>query len=278
MVKKLPFVFFLFLIVNTNAQPVMKGYRLIWNDEFNKNGSPDATNWTFEKGFVRNQEFQYYQPENAWCENGLLIIEARKEDKANPFYVAGSNDWRKNRPTIQYSSACLLTKGLQSWQYGRFEMRAKIDISSGLWPAWWTLGRTQPWPSNGEIDIMEYYRGKLLANIACMGLERKPEWFSNTFSIDSIGGLDWAKDFHIWRMDWDETQISLYLDDQLLNKVALEKLMNKDGSSFEPFKQPHYLLLNLAIGGQNGGDPSTTQFPKRFEVDYVRVYQKISKP
>ncbi len=278
MVKKLLFVFFLFLIVNTNAQPVMKGYQLIWNDEFNKNGSPDATNWTFEKGFVRNLEFQYYQQGNAWCENGLLIIEARKEDKANPFYVAGSNDWRKNRPTIQYSSACLLTKGLQSWQYGRFEMRAKIDISSGLWPAWWTLGRTQPWPSNGEIDIMEYYRGKLLANIACMGPERKPEWFSNTFSIDSIGGLDWAKDFHIWRMDWDETQISLYLDDQLLNKVALEKLMNKDGSSFEPFKQKHYLLLNFAIGGQNGGDPSTTQFPKRFEVDYVRVYQKISKP
>src|SRR5665213_2013683 len=141
-------------------------YKLVWADEFNTNGAPDSSNWTNENGFVRNKEFQWYQPQNARCENGKLIIEAKKVGKLNPSYVAGSKDWRKSRDSIHYTSACLLTKGLHSWQYGRFIMRARIDISNGLSPAWWTLGLHESWPANGEIDIMEYYRNKLLANIA----------------------------------------------------------------------------------------------------------------
>ena len=262
------------LFNQTQAQNKPAGYHLVWSDEFNNDGLPDPANWTFEKGFVRNRELQYYQPENARCENGLLIIEAKKENKPNPSFVAGSNDWRKNRSTIEYTSACLESKGLQSWQYGRFEMRARINIGAGLWPAWWTLGTSKPWPANGEIDIMEFYRGMLLANMACLDTSRKAEWFSNRFSTDSLGGKKWSDKFHVWRMDWDEVSISLFLDDFLLNKTMLDKLVNKDGSGFEPFKQPHFMLLNLAIGGDNGGDPSRTVFPNRFEVDYVRVYQK----
>ena len=75
-------------------------------------------------------------------------------------------------------------------------------------------------------------------------------------------------------MDWTPAFIALYVDDHLLNKVAIDSLVNKDGSGFNPFKQPHYMLLNLAVGGINGGDPAHTKFPKKFEVDYVRVYQK----
>lgn len=259
----------------TNAQKVPSGYKLIWADEFDVDGAPNPANWTYEKGFVRNHELQYYQPENARCEKGMLIIEAKKEDKPNPAFIADNKDWRKSRATINYTSSCLLSRGLQTWQYGRFEIRAKINISAGLWPAWWTLGVDKGWPGNGEIDIMEYYRGKLLANIACLGADRKAEWFSNTFPADSLGGTKWADQFHVWRMDWDEQAIALYLDDRLLNSVTLDKLINKDGSGFNPFKQPHYMLLNLAIGGDNGGDPSRTVFPNRFEVDWVRVYQKL---
>lgn len=256
-----------------HAQPDER-YKLVWADEFNRNGVPDTNNWNYEKGFVRNEELQWYQLENAVCRNGLLMIEARREEKPNPFYEEGSNSWRKNRKTIQYTSACLITRGKHNWQYGRFEMRAKIDISKGMWPAWWTLGAARPWPANGEIDIMEYYRGKLLANIACLGNGREPEWFSNTFSTDSLGGSKWASEFHVWRMDWTEEFIALYIDDILLNKVHLDSLYNKDGTGFNPFKQPHYMLVNLALGGQNGGDPAETSFPRTFEVDYVRVYQK----
>jgi beta-glucanase (GH16 family) len=250
------------------------GYTLVWADEFNKDGMPDSANWNYEKGFVRNEELQWYQPENASCKNGLLVIEAKREEKPNPLYIAGSNDWRKKRPAINYSAACLITRGKQQWLYGRFEMRARIDISSGIWPAWWTLGIDKGWPGNGEIDIMEYYRGKLLANIACLGNNRKAEWYSKTFPVDSMGGTIWANQFHEWRMDWTEAFIALYCDNVLLNKVDVALLNNKDGSGFNPFNQPHYMLLNLAIGGQNGGDPSQTIFPKKFEVDYVRVFQK----
>lgn len=251
-----------------------EGYQLVWSDEFNKDGAPDSTKWRFEKGFVRNEEYQWYQEANAWCENGLLIIEGRKEVKPNPDFQPGTNNWRRSRENIEYTSSSINTSGKHSWKYGRFIMRGKIDISAGLWPAWWTLGVGGRWPANGEIDIMEYYKGKLLANIACgTDAPYRAEWFSKTISVDSLGGQEWAKKFHIWRMDWDETAISLYVDDLLLNRVELSKLVNKDGSNINPFHQPHYMLLNLAIGGMNGGDPSDTRFPNRFEVDYVRVYQ-----
>jgi len=251
-----------------------EGYKLVWADEFNTPGAPDTLNWRYEKGFVRNEELQWYQQENARCEKGKLIIEGRKEQRPNPLYEASSGDWRKNRQYIEYTASSINTSGKHFWKYGRFVMRGKIDISAGLWPAWWTLGVDGHWPANGEIDIMEYYSKKLLANIACIGPNKKPEWYSKTKNTDSLGGKAWASKFHIWRMDWDENAIALYVDDTLLNKVELTRLINKDGSNINPFKQTHYMLLNLAMGGMNGGDLNDTNFPNQFEVDYVRVYQK----
>ena len=253
----------------------MAGYALVWADEFSKDGMPDTTSWRYEHGLVRNEEEQWYGEDNAYCKNGLLMIEGKKEAKFNPRYEEGSKDWRKSRKSIEYTSSSINTGGRHSWQYGRFLMRGRIDVSSGLWPAWWTLGVGGRWPSNGEIDIMEYYRGKLLANIACgTATSNKAEWYSNTFPVDSMGGTKWASQFHVWRMDWDEEAIALYMDDVLLNKTPLDGLVNKDGSNINPFKQPHYMLLNLAIGGINGGKIGNTVFPNKFEVDYVRVYQK----
>ena len=98
-------------------------YKLVWADEFDKDGPPDPCNWTYERGFVRNQELQWYQPDNARCENGLLIIEGRRERKPNPRYNPESNDWKVNREFAEYTSACVTTRRLHSWMYGRFEMR-----------------------------------------------------------------------------------------------------------------------------------------------------------
>ena len=252
-----------------------EGYHLVWADEFNVNGKPDSTSWRYEKGFARNEELQWYQTDNTWCENGLLVIEARKETKVNPRYQQKSKDWRNSREQINYTSSSINTRGLHSWQYGRFVMRGKIDVSSGLWPAWWTLGNNGEWPSNGEIDIMEYYDGKILANLAIGTAKRyKAEWYSVTKSIPAMGGAQWAAQFHTWRMDWTAEKISLFVDDELLISVPMERLVNKDGSNTHPFKQPHYMLLNLAMGGLNGGPLGDTKFPNRFEVDYVRVYQR----
>ena len=249
------------------------GLRMVWSDEFNNQGKPDTANWNYEYGFVRNHELQWYQPENAFCKDGNLVIEARKDSRTNPLFILNNQDWRKRRENIEYTSSCLLTRGKQSWLYGRFEMRARIGINPGMWPAWWTLGIKQPWPANGEIDIMEYYRGKLLANIACLGADNKAYWFSNTFSTDSLGAAAWAAQFHVWRMDWTSEFIALFCDDQLLNKVSLDSLINRDGTGVNPFRQPHYMLINLAIGGDNGGEPNGAGFPQRLEVDYVRVYE-----
>ena len=108
-----------------------RSYELVWSDEFEQNGMPDTIKWDYEHGFVRNEEFQWYQPENARCENGMLVIEARKEQKLNPWLLNGSKDWRKNREMINYTSSCMITSGKKKWKYGRFEMRARIDISEG---------------------------------------------------------------------------------------------------------------------------------------------------
>ncbi len=253
-------------------------YELVWSDEFNKDGTPDPNNWTYERGFVRNEELQWYQPDNARCENGLLIIEGRRERKENPYYDPNSNSWRRNRQFVEYTSASLTTRRLHSWMYGRFEMWGRIDTRDGLWPAFWTLGIRGRWPSNGEIDIMEYYQGMLLANAAWASDKTwEPVWDDTRKPITDFNDPNWSAKFHIWRMDWDANSIELYVDDILLNTVDLTRTFNKDSEAKNPFRQPHYIILNLAIGGTRGGDPSSTDFPAKFEIDYVRVYKRKTK-
>jgi beta-glucanase (GH16 family) len=123
---------------------------------------------------------------------------------------------------------------------------------------------------------MEFYRGMLLANAAWGSDQRwKALWDDSRTPISELGGKDWAKQFHVWRMDWNESEIRLFVDDRLLNTIDLEKTVNRDRGGANPFQEPHYIILNRAIGGTQGGDPSATEFPARFEVDYVRVYQKV---
>ena len=267
------------LALQPAAQPVPAappaGYTLVWSDEFDVAGAPDPKNWTFENGFVRNQESQWYQPQNARVLNGLLVIEARRERAANPRYEPGAADWRRSRQFAEYTSASLLTRGLHSWQYGYFEMRGRIDTRPGLWPAWWTLGNSGQWPHGGEIDIMEYYRSMLLANVAWGGpTAYRPIWDDVRKPLASFADPAWSGKFHVWRMLWDERSIRLSVDDVWMNDVDVEQTVNQDGSGVNPLRRPHYMLANLAVGGTNGGDPSSTAFPARFEIDYIRVYQK----
>jgi beta-glucanase (GH16 family) len=184
--------------------------------------------------------------------------------------------WRRSREFAEYTSASLTTRGLRSWQYGRFEMRGRIDTRAGLWPAFWTLGVAGPWPHNGEIDVMEYYRGLLLANAAWGGTARSQAIWDDSRTPIASFGKGWPGAFHVWRMDWDERAIALSVDGRRLNDVDLARTVNEDGTRANPFHQPHYLLLNLAVGGTQGGDPSSTRFPARFEIDYVRVYARAA--
>jgi beta-glucanase (GH16 family) len=256
-------------------QPAPSTFELVWADEFDRDGRPDSTKWTFERGFVRNEELQWYRPENARVENGHLVIEARRERLPNPAFDSTSRNWRGRRPYAEYTSASLTTRGLHSWQYGRFEMRARIDVRRGLWPAFWTVGDSGRWPASGEIDVMEYYDGVLLANVAWADSSGRAKWDSSRRRVSELGGAAWADNYHVWRMDWDEREIRLYVDGLLLNSTSLDSTFNGAGRPLNPLRQPHHLILNLAIGGTQGGDPSATRFPARFEVDYVRVYRHL---
>ena len=132
---------------------------------------------------------------------GQLVIEARRERVPNPNYQAGSTSWQRNREFAEYTSTSMITRGLHSWQYGRFEMRARIDTRAGIWPAFWTLGTSGGWPRNGEVDIMEFYRGMLLANVAWGGAKPgSATWDSTRKPITSFPET-WSSQFHVWRMD-----------------------------------------------------------------------------
>ena len=272
-------------VLGASAQ-AQKEYQLVWSDEFDVDGEP-STEWSYENGFQRNEELQWYQSQNAKVKDGCLVIEAKKDFLINPHYEAGSSDWRKNREFIRYTSSCLTTRFSQQFLYGRFEIRAKIPVASGAWPAIWLLGNKWEWPNNGEIDIMEYYikdgQPSILAN-ACWGSTEKWKaiWDSAVIPFTHFTEKDpyWADKFHIWRMDWDKEFIRIYLDDELLNEIDLSKTFNDgfEGNRENPFVNNvvgfgHYLLLNLAVGS-NGGDPNDSQFPLRYYIDYVRVYQK----
>ncbi len=262
----------LFAAMPANPAPADEGaWKLVWHDEFDKDGPPDPANWGYEHGFVRNNELQWYQPENAVCKNGLLIIEARKEHKPNPnAQRAGSR--RISRPEIEVTSSCLITRRKREFTYGKFEMRARIDTRLGSWPAFWALGAGRVgWPECGEIDIMEYYTGTVLANV-CHGFKGQQKWLTTKKPLADLGGESWSKAFHVWTMEWDKDHIDLYLDgDRRAHFVVAE---DDEPGKDNAFRKPQFILLNQAIGGNNGGDPSRLEYPVRLEVDWVRVYQR----
>lgn len=263
---------------DTDAPPARAGMTLFWNDEFAVDGKPDPRFWSSESGFARNEELQWYQSQNATCKGGVLLIEGRKERVKNPNYSAGSSSWKTNRQYAEYTSSSLTTSGRKTWQFGRVEVRARLDAQMGSWPAIWTLGTKGEWPTNGEVDIMEFYPSGTTplfhANLAWGTATRwNAAWNSKTKTLSSFTSkdADWVKKFHVWTMEWTKDSIVLSLDNTVMNAASLANTKNNDGTN--PFQdRSQYILLNLAIGA-NGGDPSKATFPMKYEVDYVRVYQ-----
>jgi beta-glucanase (GH16 family) len=247
---------------------------LIWSDEFEGEGVLDSSRWTFEEGFIRNEELQWYQQENAFQEDGMLVIEGRTEDRLSPSYVPGSSAWQTQRETIEYTSASVTTEDLFEWQTGRLVVRAKVSNLAGTWPAIWTLGTDCEWPSNGEVDVMENYGGDILANFA-WGTDTRwsAQWDAAHWPVSDFGE-GWTDEFHVWELDWTETSMTIYLDGTVLNTVSLTDTVNGSAAceGQNPFQQPHYLLLNLALGGA-GGSVDGLSFPTRYLIDYVRIYQ-----
>lgn len=268
-------ILFLTLGSILHAQPDLPArddsWKLVWAEEFNA-AAPDPGIWEYETGFKRNRELQWYQQDNVRCRDGHLIIEGRREQVANPGFEKGSRSWQKVRRFARYTSGSLITRPEHSWKFGRWEIRARFPAKAGLWPAIWTTGHGK-WPQAGEIDIMEFYRGLILANTVHGGESREQVWNSSRTPIEEFHIETWDQEFHEWVMLWDEKRIAFYLDGRLLNEVDLTDMPKTGPGETHPFHEPHRMRLNLAIGS-NGGDPSKTGFPQIYEVDYVRIYQQ----
>ncbi|HEY1112782.1 MAG TPA: glycoside hydrolase family 16 protein, partial [Chitinophagaceae bacterium] len=235
---------------------------LVWSDEFNYTGLPDSTKWNYDTGGHGwgNNELQFYtarRAENARVENGMLTIEARKED------------WQGSK----YTSARLITKGKGDWQYGRLEVRARLPKGIGTWPAIWMLASTEPlvWPDDGEIDIMEHVgwnHGYVHASIHSKAYNH----VAGTQKTDTIIVPDVSEAFHLYALDWTADSIKVSMDDSTYFRFANEGR----GKDAWPFSQPFHLLLNIAVGGNWGAVKGVDEsiWPQKMEVDYVRVYKQ----
>lgn len=255
-------------------------WRLVWSDEFEGKGAPDSEKWGYEVGFVRNREAQYYtedRRDNARLEDGCLVIEARKEPFPNARYEEGSEDWRRNRKEAEYTSASVTSRGKADWTYGRIEVRARLPKGRGVWPAIWTLGADRGktgWPACGELDIMEYVGHKPGVTHANVHVAKYNHTKGNGKGKSrKIEGLE--EEFHVWSMDWSKDRIEFFIDGEKLLTYENEG----SGTEAWPFDKPQYLILNLAVGGAWGGQKGIDDsiFPRKFLVDYVRVYERVGK-
>jgi beta-glucanase (GH16 family) len=234
-----------------------------WADEFDKEGLPDASKWSYDVGNSGwgNNELQNYTNaniKNAHIENGILTIEAIKE-------TSGSS---------AYTSARIVTKGKNDFLYGRVEARAKIPAGRGNWPAIWMLASqsdygTQYWPDNGEIDILEhvgYNPGVIHASVHTKAYNH----IINTQKTATTVLENWDTEFHKFRIDWTPDYVRAFIDD----KQYFEFKNPKGGWEQWPFDKKQHILMNLAIGGNWGGQKGVddTIFPNKFQIDYIRVY------
>ena len=268
-----------------------QGFHLAFQEEFTEGFQredgkivPNPEVWRYEEGMVRNHEDQCYTTENATVEDGMLVIEARNEQTKNPRYNKYGTNWNNKIRYADYSSSSIQTihRGKEGycWGQGIYEIRAKIPVGEGYWPAIWTLGTEYEWPYNGENDIMDYYGDAIHANVAWGTSQRWNARWSSRAPRMSEFEADFADKFHVWKMVWDDEAIRLYLDDRCLNETMLDRTVNPRTDWFpyddvNPYRGDHkqYILLNLALGGDNGGDPAKASYPARYYVDYVRVYQ-----
>jgi cysteine-rich repeat protein len=243
---------------------MLPGCELVWADEFD-GSSVNPARWEFQTGDGSqygipgwgNNELQWYQTDNATVANGMLTIRARQES-------AGGR---------AYTSARLRSRGRGDFLYGRFEMRARLPVGQGLWPAFWMLA-TDPstygvWAASGEIDIMESIGGNQVYGTIHYGDTAPGGVYSGASTI--VAGA--TSGFHVYAVEWEPTEIRWYVDGQLYSTKT--SWFSTGGPYPAPFDVDFHLLLNLAVGGNFPGNPGgSTVFPQDYVIDYVRVYQQ----
>ena len=240
-------------------------WNLVWADEFDQpdGSAPDPTKWNRQQGGSGwgNGELQHYSDstENSYIRDGMLVIQANEE------YMLGRD----------YTSARLTTQFKGDWTYGRFEIRAKLPNTQGIWPAFWLLPSRGVYGSGtagGEIDIMEMIGSEPNRAYGTLHFGNPPERASNSYDLPS--GEDYSQDFHNFALEWEPNEIRWYVDKKLFHSATEWFTSTKNASYPAPFDQNFYLIVNVAVGGTWPGKPDASSvFPQLMYVDYVRVYQ-----
>ena len=258
---------------SSEKQPVVnewdkEGWALVWNDEFD-GPALNLEKWSYEIGGHGwgNNELQYYSDDDstAFIQDGKLVLRADIVPQGT-----GSSD------NLRYfSSARLRTSGKGDWRYGRIEVKAKLALGQGIWPAIWMLPTDWMyggWPESGEIDIMEhvgYDPGRVHGSIHTGSYNHKINTQrGGSKLLDKI-----SSKFYVYAIEWYEDRIDFLIDD---SKYFSFQNDGKNDFNTWPFNQRFHLLINIAVGGDWPGSPDeTTQFPTEMELEYVRVYEKI---
>lgn len=241
-------------------------YQLVWSDEFNGTALDESV-WTIQTGGNGwgNNELQYYttRQENVRVEDGNLVIEARKEAYENREYTSGR----------------IMSKGKKDFLYGKLEARISLPSGGGLWPAFWTLGKSGTWPGCGEIDIMEFVGnnpGRILGTLHTNN-DRYGSKSSRAYYMDNI-----VDTYHVYGVEWAQEEengkdvIRFYVDGNVYSTQVESVIDNYD---YWPFNQPNYFIINMAVGGNLGGQVNDDIWgtPRLMKVDWVRVYQRSEK-
>lgn len=245
--------------------PIPEGYtRMIFHDEFDVDGMLNPEFWGYEEGYVRGGEMQYYtvgRSENAYVKDGLLHI------------VTLNDNWTdENGETHAVTSASVMTKDKVKFTYGRVDIRAKLPICLGSWPALWLMPNDDVygyWPNSGEIDIMEHvgfnpYNIYFTAH--CAEQNGSDNKYHGSTSLPTC-----TTEFHVYSLEWSENRLDWYID----GKRKWTVVKNSNTWRGWPYNKDFYLIMNTAFGGSWGGQKGVDleALPITFEIDYVRVFQ-----
>lgn len=274
------------------------GWTVVWEDTFDGSGQPSTANWNYHVGNGWNPglgafqgwgngEWEWYRPENAFRENGNLVI--RADYTSTPLTIAGRQWFQR--------SGRITTKGKRSWQFGRIEARIAMPNAIATWPAFWMMGTAcddtltsdyraplerfdtmaSNWSSCGEVDIMEHRNSEAVT-------------FQNLFWDSRTGLFPWGnglnneqphqanvgdvRQFHLYTIEWDANQIRWYIDRE--TRPTPVHTVSITAANQEELRRPFHIILNLAISGQFTGfaQPDPATFPLFMYVDYVRVWQQ----
>jgi beta-glucanase (GH16 family) len=245
------------------------GWELLWEDNFDT----DLSDWNVWKGGAFNEELQLYQQENLYLEDGYLFIEGLRQMASG-----ATNPFDSTTKSFNFTSGRIETKDLYNPSFQgtlRIAARIKLPGGEGLWPAFWSYG--DPWPTQGEIDIMEFRGGKTNEHVTNFFYGTEANSILTNPAVTTYvhdAETDLTSEFHVFDVVWSQNSLVVSLDGVEIRTFATSEFQYID----DLFNKNEKVVLNLAIGGAffNGMNLNTADIPDKsyLIVDWVKIYKQ----